>query len=83
MPAQCRKDDGVTELKIRAAELAAERPTGWVHYEHFPTSLVTFAVETWSKPEDRVLDPLAGPPPVGLAVEAGEQAKGDAGDAVQ
>lgn len=45
---------------IRAAELAAERPAGWINDEHFPASLVAFVIETYSESGDRVLDPFAG-----------------------
>ena len=45
---------------IRAAELAAERPAGWINDEHFPVSLAAFVIETYSEPGDRVLDPFAG-----------------------
>jgi len=45
---------------IRATELAAERPAGWINDEHFPTSLVAFVIKTYSEPGDRVLDPFAG-----------------------
>ena len=45
---------------IRAAELAAERPVGWINDEHFPASLAAFVIQKYSEPGDRVLDPFAG-----------------------
>lgn len=45
---------------IRAAELAAERPAGWLSDDHFPASLANFVIEAYSASGDRVLDPFAG-----------------------
>ncbi|MGI8418009.1 MAG: DNA methyltransferase [Nakamurella sp.] len=56
--------------RILAAELAAERPAGWVSDDHFPASSAAFVIETYSAEGDRVLDPFAGS---GTALAAARQ----------
>ena len=62
---------------IRAAELAAERPVGWINDEHFPASLAAFVIQKYSEPGDRVLDPFAGSgTTLAVAQRLGRQAVG-------
>jgi len=47
-------------LMLRAAELAAERPTGSVEDVHFTEALAASVIEDTSSAGDTVLDPFAG-----------------------